>query len=563
MDRRILCFVGVVVLCTFVAVGALGRRPTMPEVFVPHLAVRLHPGAHPDEVARLHGYINGGHVVDNIYIFHEDYLDGKPSLESHSGVHWAKKQVAKKRYKRDLATDPMYKGQWNLKILNVEWAWNRNYKGKNVTIAIVDDGLDRTHPEFYSKYSASSSWDFNYNDPDPSPFSYDPHGTEAAGAAAARANNSVCGAGVAPAAMVSGIRLIADYTTDVMEARALTYAKETNDIFSCSWGPADDGQNMEGPESITLAALADAVRTGRNGRGTIYVWAAGNGLEKRDSCAFDGYASNKYAITIGAVDSNLAEGYYSEKCATVMGVTPSSGHTGKAVVASGLNGACVSTFGGTSAACPQAAGLIALMLSARPELTWRDVQAVIAKSGVRVASSDPEWVVNQGGYNHSPKYGFGLLTANALITNALTHQLLPPYVNFTTVSVNSTTTIGTSSGAMYTLSVDPSASSLKSSIGSSKHFVLEHLEIDIDLACRYRGQVTMTLTSPHGTETTLQEAHGDIHSNIRWTYTSKRTFGENPAGTWSLLILPGPGGISNQVRLNSWKMTLYGHIENN
>ena len=63
---------------------------------------------------------------------------------------------------------------------------------------------------------------------------------------------------------------------------------DNSKIFSNSWGPTDDGQTLEGPGPLTLAALADGVQNGRNGLGSIYVWAVGNGASVGDNCNYDG-----------------------------------------------------------------------------------------------------------------------------------------------------------------------------------------------------------------------------------------------------------------------------------
>jgi kexin len=60
------------------------------------------------------------------------------------------------------------------------------------------------------------------------------------------ANNNQCGVGTAPNSKVSGIRLIAESTTDADEAEGLSYRLDVNHILSSSWGPYDDGMRLEG-----------------------------------------------------------------------------------------------------------------------------------------------------------------------------------------------------------------------------------------------------------------------------------------------------------------------------
>ena len=108
------------------------------------------------------------------------------------------------------------------------------------------------------------------------------HGTRCAGAAAANANNSVCGVGVAYDANIAGIRILDGPITDLLEARALTYKAEQVDIRSASWGPRDDGAHMEYPGKFVNLALEEGIKKGRNGKGTIYIWATGNGGANED-----------------------------------------------------------------------------------------------------------------------------------------------------------------------------------------------------------------------------------------------------------------------------------------
>lgn len=57
----------------------------------------------------------------------------------------------------------------------------------------------------------------------------------------------------------------------------------TNDVYSCSWGPNDDGATLEGPGKMVREAFETAIREGRNKRGNIYVFATGNGGFKQDN----------------------------------------------------------------------------------------------------------------------------------------------------------------------------------------------------------------------------------------------------------------------------------------
>lgn len=152
----------------------------------------------------------------------------------------------------------------------------------------------------------------------------DHHGTRCAGQIAAVKNN-VCGVGIAYDSKVAGIRILSGPITDIDEAAALNYAFQNTSIYSCSWGPPDDGRSMEGPSYLIKKAVVNGIQNGRDGKGSIFVFASGNGAAHGDQCNFDGYTNSIYSVTVAAVDYKGLHPYYSEACAANMVVAYSSG----------------------------------------------------------------------------------------------------------------------------------------------------------------------------------------------------------------------------------------------
>jgi kexin len=265
--------------------------------------------------------------------------------------------------------------------------------GKGVVTAVVDDGLDMDSNDLKPNYLPEGSWDFNENVPEPRPLLLDDkHGTRCCGEIAA-AKNDVCGVGVAYDSKIAGIRILSKPIDDVDEAAAINFAYQTNDIYSCSWGPIDDGATMDAPGILIKRAMVNGVQKGRGGKGSVFVFAAGNGAAYGDNCNFDGYTNSIYSITVGAIDREGNHPTYSESCSAQLVVAYSSGsgdyiHTTDV----GAN-KCFSGHGGTSAAGPLAAGSAALALSARPELTWRDLQHLMVETAVPVSEDDGSWQV--------------------------------------------------------------------------------------------------------------------------------------------------------------------------
>jgi kexin len=235
-------------------------------------------------------------------------------------------------------TDPIFADQWHLfnpiqlgHDVNVTDVWLQGITGFNATVAIVDDGLDMYSDDLKGNYYPEGSYDFNDQTPEPKPrLSDDRHGTRCAGEVSA-VKNDVCGVGVAYNSKIAGIRILSKLITDADEAVAMNYAFQHNQIYSCSWGPPDDGRSMDAPGILIRRAMVNAVQNGRQGKGSIYVFASGNGAAADDNCNFDGYTNSIYSITVGAVDRKGLHPYYSELCSAQLVVTYSSG-SGDAIV---------------------------------------------------------------------------------------------------------------------------------------------------------------------------------------------------------------------------------------
>ena len=328
--------------------------------------------------------------------------------------------------------DPIFDEQWHLfntmqlgHDINVTGVWQQGITGEGATAVMVDDGIDMYSEDLKDNYFAKGSYDFNDNTDEPKPrLKDDRHGTRCAGEIAA-VKNGVCGVGVAYNARIGGLRILSKVITDEDEATAMTYAFQDNQIYSCSWGPPDDGRSMDAPGILIEKAMITAVQQGRQGKGNIYVFAAGNGRGSGDNCNFDGYTNSIYTITVGGIDRKGKQTYYSEHCAAQLIVTYSSG-SGDAIHTTdvGVN-QCYASHGGTSAAAPLGAGVFALAFSARPELTWRDMQNILVLTGVPI-NEDEEWDTTFIGRKFSHAYGYGKLDAFAVVEMAKTIDLLKP-----------------------------------------------------------------------------------------------------------------------------------------
>lgn len=356
---------------------------------------------------------------------------------------------------RPRARKTIFPNQWHLKKTllagipvdahaNVEAA-HALTRGEGITIAIIDDGVDIDHPEFAGagKVVAPRDATLGTDNPRPKdPFGTGPddgenHGTACAGVACA--NGTQGASGVAPAARLMPIRLASGLGSQ-READAFVWAADHGaDVISCSWGPTDGkwwsaadpvhSRSVPMPASTRLA-IDYVTAQGRGGKGCVVLFAAGNGNERVEN---DGYASHPKITAVAACNDTSRRSVYSDFGAAVWCSFPSSdfGHapfnhpdpltsgiwTTDRVSSAGYNvgttadgdpqGMFTNSFGGTSSACPGAAGVAALVLSVNPGLAWNQVKELLRRACDRIDPQGGSYDAN----GRSDFYGYGRLNA--------------------------------------------------------------------------------------------------------------------------------------------------------
>ncbi|GAB1602886.1 proprotein convertase subtilisin/kexin type 7-like, partial [Argonauta hians] len=491
-------------------------------------------------------------------------LDKNQYVESYS------REVIRKRQKRWEITfeDEAFPNQWHLRNpgrpgmdIDVMRVWKYNVTGKGVVVAVVDDGVEWNNPDIEKNYCAKGSWDLNDNDPDPMPSDSSDtnhHGTRCAGEIAA-VPNKVCAVGVAHGAKISGLRVLDGPLTDGLEATAFNKNLQINDIFSCSWGPDDDGKTVDGPHTLALQAMKHGINNGRNGYGTIYVVASGNGGSNFDNCNYDGYANSIYTITIGAVDEFGKMPYYAEDCAAMLAVTFSSGgRQSRSIVTTdwrkNTGDGCTNEHTGTSAAAPIAAGIIALLLEVQPCLTWRDIQYLVILSAVTV-DAKATWTKNAAHLKHSHKHGFGLMKAWHLVNAAKVWKIVPWLTEYTTKVLPLNKVIPKDTWSISTYKVT------KDQLQGFVLNALEHVLVRVNVTHHRRGQLDIRLVCPSGTPSMIAPPRMSDESNRGfkgWWFSTVRCWGESPIGTWKLQIKDINISDMRFGVINFWKLKLYG-----
>ncbi|XP_009573083.1 PREDICTED: proprotein convertase subtilisin/kexin type 4, partial [Fulmarus glacialis] len=484
-------------------------------------------------------------------------------------VLWFEQQTVKRRAKRSISvvpTDPWFHKQWYMNNdinpdLNILTAWSKGYTGLGVVLTVLDDGIEKDHPDLSANYDPLASYDFNSNDPDPQPRyaagDENRHGRRCGGEAAAAANNRICGAGVAYNAKVGGVRMLDGPITDMVEAQSLSLRSQHIHIYSASWGPEDDGKTVDGPGVLATEAF---YTEGRGGLGSVFIWASGNGGINYDNCNCDGYANSIYTLSVGSVLADGQRPWYSEGCSAILTTTYSSRTTAETrpvppQVTTDLHHRCTDKHTGTSASAPLAAGMIALALEANPALTWRDLQHLVIRTSKPAHLQAEDWAVNGIGRKVSHHYGYGLLDAGLLVEMAKAWTGTRPQQRCSVKALHAPRNIG----SKLTVSTDISFCS-----GRTKDIrSLEHVQVQLSLSYSRRGDLVIALTSPMGTTSMLatvrpydtsQQGYKD------WTFMSTHFWDENPNGTWTLR-LENKGDAYNTGLLTSFILHLHGTDE--
>ncbi len=454
--------------------------------------------------------------------------------------------------------------QWHLKAtilnganvnahVNVEEAHSVTL-GELATIAVIDDGVDIDHPEFSTQGKIVAPRDVTLQSDDPRPKSIDDmHGNACAGVACA---SGVDGAsGVAPRSKLIPIRLSSGLGS-VSEADAFKHAADHGaDVISCSWGPQDGlwfkpqdplHNHVEPLPASTRDALLYATTHGRGGKGCVVFFAAGNGRESVDN---DGYASSPMVIAVAACNDTSRRSVYSDFGKAVWCCFPSSDFgfapfqqldpltpgiwTTDRVGASGYNngntaigdlkGNYTNSFGGTSSACPGAAGVAALVISANPTLTVADVRDILRRACIKIDPQNGQY--DQDG--HSPFYGYGRLDAGAAVKLAKEKLgRLSVFSKLVNIPI-------------------PDLGRIEESVDVGEAAIVEGVIASVRLQHTYIGDLVVTLLPPSDSglaKVVLHNRTGGRTKNLDRQYSASTTpalaayVGKSCKGTWTFVV---------------------------
>lgn len=348
-------------------------------------------------------------------------------------------------FKSQDTADPLFGAQWGLRNvgqygssstagadMKVIQAWNLpgSCRGAGIRVALIDDGVQLDHPDL--RANLEPGYDATHQGSAGGPAAGDSHGTKCAGIIAAVTDNNIGVAGVAPYAHLIPIRIIYGWANvDEQAAEGFDWARTDNraDIISCSWGGGPYNQQLEA--AIGRAVLQGRVRNGQT-LGCVVLFSAGNTDANNSGTAVRYPAKYPLVIAVGASTlcdrrkrkdyddcSGSDERFWGSCYGTELDIVA----PGVKIPTTDTNGGYTEDFRGTSAACPNAAGVMALILSTAPSLTQSNARRVLESTATKVyANGNPYYystVSGQPNGSWNGDVGYGRVDAYAAVSALL------------------------------------------------------------------------------------------------------------------------------------------------
>jgi subtilisin family serine protease len=529
-------------------------------------------------------------------------------LMQHAEVLIAEPNIAVRTQPLYRPKDPVYPKQWHLhhnggrelapnSHVFAEAAWDITRGVRSVVVAVMDDSVDVNHPDFQGMGKIVAPRDFYDNDLMPLPgLPDDNHGTACAGVAVAEENESGA-VGVAPGCALMPLRtsgFLDDEAIEQLFGWAMTKGAA---VISCSWGAAA----VNFPLSLRQRnALTRAASEGRNGKGCVIVFAAGNAnrpvngtineqgwienVIRGNTQWLNGFAVHPDVIAVAASTSLNRKAAYSNwgkeisVCAPSNNAPPGMGlqqvgyvytppqvRTGLEglgiVTTDRVGGAGYSTtdftddFGGTSSACPLVAGVAALVLSANPDLTAAEVRQVLQQTADKIVdlNPDPQFGFRKGTYEiggRSDWFGYGKVNAFKAVQAAHQRQA-PAIAPSRQIQLQNTTSLpipdNNPTGATSTIQVAETAP-------------IRSIQAIVELEHSFLGDLEIRLIAPTNQTFLLQGRTLGRRTTYQGTYSTRthpllaRLLGQSPQGRWHLRVTDHAAG--DMGSLKSWRLIL-------
>lgn len=524
--------------------------------------------------------------------------------------------------------DPLFKYAWHLNNtgqtvfastpatagfdLNLTNTWKQQLYGKGVQIQISDDGLEDSHEDLKANFPyLNQSKDYTLSSPYTStvaaPISADDnHGTAVAGLVAAVGWNNSGSLGVAPKAHLTIANFLSGSVSQTT-AQYLDQASGDFDISNMSWGIR---QNTISPIDLTYSAqLKSMVTTKRNGKGALFVKAAGNDFAVHcngsttayciGNSNFDGDNVLPYIIVVAALNAQGQPASYSsvgpdiwisslggefgddtpamlttDRTGCTYGYANSAKSTSFDKGTTAENTTCnyTSTFNGTSSAAPVLTGVIALLLEANSNLTWREVKYILAKTATvdtyatgdlphPLSSALPsgyvweqKWITNAAQFKYQNWFGFGRVNVDAATELAKSSITTP-----ISLGTFTETDWAHANTGLNTAIPDNSATGATSTLNVATDLTVEAVQIKVSVTHADISELALELTSPSGTKSILVNARNSltgIADYVDDVFISNAFYQESSAGNWTLKVIDAKA--ANSGTLTSFSLNIFG-----
>ena len=545
---------------------------------------------------------------------------------------------------------------------NIAEAIALGYKGSGIKIAVSDSGVDLTHPDLdnnalaglHRDYSGASAGSWKTSGSyvaDPYPQEGEGHGTAVTGLASAEGWNTIGSRGVAPSSKYAAFYFIGNNvaTTGSYEAKTLDQIWGAFDIFNYSYGY--EGCTLTPVTSAVINMYKQGVTSLRGGYGAIYVKAAGNDyIGYNDDCYstadpesyfFGNSNTNEdqnipYLIVAAAVNakgkissySTPGSGVWISSAGGEFGYSSSSYSVEKspAMITTDITGCSyglstssstessfnkgtssfnldcdyTSVMNGTSSAAPTLSGVVALMLSANPLLSWRDVKHILAYTAQKINLSyspskhpyyndanfssrasdlvneidgynyDYYYTNNSAGYSFSNTYGFGRVDAYAAVQMARSYVSgLGTYEE--TFNPNNDGWYYPSTSAFPISIPNNSAMGVTDVINVRHNFNIESVQIKFSTNHSYIGELGVELISPNGTISKVLLLNSNIKDNYSgatpledYMMITNAFYNEESRGNWTIRVVDGMNtnlddNTVHTGNLLGWSIKINGH----
>ena len=504
--------------------------------------------------------------------------------------------------------DPQYDQQWYLNHnggnqlaygshISVEKAWDITRGVRSVTIAVVDEYYDLNHPDFMGSGKIVAPLDLKDKDFLPIPSQKQiSHGTACARIAIAEENGTGI-SGIAPDCAFMPIRTSGFLDDESIEAIFDWAIEKGASVISCSWG----AMAVYFPLSLRQrAAITRAATKGRNGKGCLILFAAGNANRPINGTVYErgwvknivtgktrwlnGFAVHPDVITVSASTSLNKKAAYSNWGTNISVCAPSNNaqprmwfeQTGfiysQPAISASLPGRGMFTtdqlgsagyskgdltayFGGTSSATTVVAGVAALILSVNPDLTVAQVKRILEETADKIVDldTDPQLGLRYGSYDdngHSKWFGYGKVNALSAVKAAQKLQ---------TNAAVATRLIEERNNSVLPIP-DNNKQGIKSSILISDSGNVSDIQVNVNIQHEFLSDLEIYLIAPNNQRVLLQSRTLGRRQDLLTNYSVqthpvlKNLLNQSAKGNWQLWIIDtAPQDVG---KLRNWELAL-------